>query len=364
MGRKNRPPTVLPRGELISPIWIIAGLMMLVNGTGAEVRIDDLLEIDGYLSIGMQASNNGNIAAPSRYRIWGIEGAQIVESELDFVVTPTDNIEAHFDLHGDMSEPGIELQKALIEFDLKKRGEIRLGRMKKDFGLEDESSRADLLTVRRSYLYTFLESFLALGYDFAFNYAWDGNKGEKETGARVSIGSDGDVRAFVVLGGSAQRTWGALNLTTMYMHHATDPELTNLNLGVAGYTTDHGVVNAAYEVAAGKDPNATETTIRLGERRDIFFLGFRTLHAVTFDRTSSPFRAIQPILGTVILLYDLTSPRRARLQLVPGCNFLLNKEGTIRWMNNLELLFAANAPGSPGVTTQSIGVLSQVQLSW
>lgn len=351
------------------PSFILRVLASILWGSTAalcDVSIDDLLEIEGYVNVGLFASNGGNPFAPSEYRIWSIEGSRITEAELDFTVTAHERIEAQFDIHGDMNDSGLELQKALIEFKTRNSDEFRIGRMKKDFGLEDAHSQQDLLTIKRSYLHSYIESFLALGHDFAFDYQWnqDGSHYDTRTNARISLGSDGDARAFVLIGAEAERTWGTVTVSSMYVHHGTVAETTNFNLAIGSFSHSIGPLGATYEMAAGKDPNATELTIRMGNRRDIWFTGIRAIHSYRWERDQRFIEAIQPILSVVYLAYDLKAPERARLQLVPGLSFQFDPEGSVRWMNNLESVYSVNPPGRGVLRSQYMAFYSQVQISW
>lgn len=360
IGRRRRGP-----GRYCLLVPVTGAILLLFLVSRAEVDIGDILEVDGIVDIGLWARNDGVFSTRSRYRIWGVEGAEIAEAEVDIAVAPVERIEARFDIHGEIGEPWVELQKAYVQFSYPPAGRVRIGRQKKDFGLEDRASSDELYTVDRSHLHQYLESFLILGRDMTLDLRWTRKDAtDHRMDVRGAAGADGDLRVFLVAGLELQSRWGTLVATDMFVIHETSNFNTSYNLGTAGLIRERPPWHSNYELMVGKDPNASEMSLQLGAERNVMFAALRSVHARTFLFGKRLIKGLEPVLGLVYLTPDLRFPARARGQVVPGLNVLFEPEGKVRWMTNVEVLLALNAPGSSTIDLQSSVLTTQVQVSW
>lgn len=327
--------------------------------------IDDKVDVDGVIEIGWTMLNEGFYADNPVFKIIEQDIGKILRAELDFTISFSEFIEGKFDIEGDFNKPGVKLKKGYVQFLFNSGNLLRIGNTKKAFGIEEMTGSDDLWTIRRSYLHRYFDSFHVLGYDFTFLYKWEKAFGHKgDLNLQMGLGSDGDVRIFNYFSGKYAIKGYTIYLSNLYVNHQLQKGMPNCNLVISSLEYSTNQYHSETELVIGKDPNASLLYSLKGIDHRVYFLGLRTCQTYGFALEWENIGMIEPVVGLVYVVPDLGDAKQGRLEIVPGVNILFRSKGKVRWMTDLEFLFAVNYPSHDFLTRQNYRISSQIQLAW
>jgi len=332
---------------------------------------------DGMLIIG---------ASSERYDT-GVQ--DIITLKLNGKVTFSDRISAFFDIKGSSREFGVKVRDAGVSALFQKGGALTFGNLKKQWGIEESSSREKLFTSDRSYLNEYLTSFGIL--DRSITLLAELQREWKEAEYHSSFSISGTGNSFLSGTIRFERTKKDLSagVNAMYTYHyayvgnskISNPIFTqseqggqsdsyierNKNshfflIGIDGVIKKHPHY-ADLEIFTGKDPNESAVSNRSGDSLRIIFAGIRTSYARRIPLNGNLFKAIEPVAvlsGTVL---ELPGQNEFKYQIMPGINVHFDKKGRVRWMTNAEATFSyRHSDRETGVNDYK--GLTQVMVRW
>jgi hypothetical protein len=318
------------------------------------------VSIDGDVEVGVSYFDQSH-----RYKnlpvVFNEEFSTILQAQLDFKVTVLSGLEAQFDIKGDASDRGVMLQKAFVELKPTSWMRLRVGNMKKQFGIEEQKGRTGLLTIERSLLHRYLDSFHIMGYDFAFEMraSHAADDGLKQS-FWLQAGAQGDKHVFANLQGSVDGVWGALTAGGLGVHHDNRTDYTCFALS---FVPSLKRAHAEVECVGGRDPHATDIYRRMGEPKLVDFAALRLLTAYPFSLSGELVSSVQPHIQGVYLAPDVDDPYQGRMQFLGGATLFLGPKRYARWMTDLELV-VVRCENSPHFIRQQYTLSSQVMITW
>ncbi len=338
----------------------------LLNKCPAD-PFDDVIDWDGRLEVGAGYRDRGFgrsfIPAESpvgSQLIFNDEIIPILKIQLDYTISITDRIEVSFDMKGDINDLGIQIKKGYVEFDISKLNRLRVGNMKKEFGIEERQGGDDILSINRSLLNSYIQSFGILDHDISLQWR---TEWESSSDSHLQIyaqgGADASERVFLNNAAEIKRPWGNIvfgNMLAQYREQLYD--IIN-----AGYWKEFDSRNLELEFFTGKDPNLSFTNEEIGAPENAWFAAFRILWARQFTWQERLIKGIEPLFMFSFLVPDLGSKDYFIFQLLPGVNVYFDSDGDIRWMTNAELVFAPNSETGL-IGRLSHGFFTQIQVNW
>ncbi|MBD3345135.1 MAG: hypothetical protein GF401_08755 [Chitinivibrionales bacterium] len=320
------------------------------------------LSMDGAVRTGYGYENDGYFDLTTGKQVKDASTLYIVVGQLDIEAVVTDDILAFMEIYGDINDLGFILREAWIEFDAGKKKTLRIGSQKKDFSLEERSSRHDLRTIERSLSHRYMDSFHVLGYDWDIRFKRERERSENmERDLYVSMGIDGDIRFFLL--GTLEWEWPKRKVVVSLM-----PFLHNRHLpyGFAGSALQFFNKRFYFtsELFVGIDPHATRLSGIIEEERFVYFITPRVLGAYTkWAKFLRVFEGIEFVLGLSVLFDDAGYSQDAKMQAVPGVTLLFDQGRDAVWKTNVDLVFSNERPDHV-LVNQSLWVHTQLQVEW
>lgn len=354
-GKRRRDLCVQHLGKLCLA-WSLLGALM-----PGDVLAKPKIDFDGDLEVGLGYVDQGFHSSVHALRIYQEKFYQILRLQLDYDIEVHPRFGGSFDLRGDVDDLGVMVGKAYVEARWLPLVRLRVGSMKKRLTIEENEGRSDLLTVERSLLHRYLDSFHIMGHDFSVEVRVERKRdSDFETSIWGLGGAQGDGRAFGNLKGAVERPWGTLTLEGFYGHHQR-----NADVGVAGmsYETAKSPGYGSLELYCGSDPNAIDLLKRLGVPATVMFAAGRMFGSYAFRVERGLLQAVEPLGGLTYVVPDMRNASESQLQAVGGANLRLATKVQARWMSNGEVIWE-RADGADGHVVREYAVYSQVQIAW
>lgn len=341
--------------RLVRVLVLLPGIVF-AQGAAAKPKV----AIDGDVEVGMSYFDQSH-RDKRLPKVYNEEFTTILQAQLDFEITVLPRLEAQFDLKGDASDRGVMLQKAFIELQATPWMRLRVGNMKKQFGIEEQTGRTGLVTIDRSLLHRYLDSFHIMGYDFAIETRATHTTHEQlKHSLWLQAGAQGDKHVFANMQGCLDNTWGAVSVGALYVYHEQRTDYTCVALC---FVPDFQRLHAEVECVGGRDPHATDIYRRMGEPKLVDFAALRLLTALPFSLNGELVSSVQPHLQGVYLAPDLDETEHGRMQLLGGVTVFLGPKRYARWMTDLELVLVRSS-SVQGIGRQQHTVSSQVMITW
>lgn len=308
--------------------------------------------ISGWLRVGADYTYNDTFSE-SFYR------AKVqVETKVD------DNIDAQIDLRGESDTHEIELREAFLVADLGKAIDFEFGQSKKRFGYEFQKSHEKLVTVDRTLIYQYLEPIGFVGRDLNFRYHRKARDKERPTGVSASVGYNeahdfsfvGHITRLNALGSFALGGSGTIKMDKIQEGYQT---VWGTGLELIRDTEAHHV---EIEAVTGMDPFASEIEKKVGDGKNVYFLGGKILYAHRMKTSRRLIKAIEPLIVTSFLARDLDTIGRNTISALGGLNFYVAKHARVS-MNVDVQLTSSPTNHSERSSVGSNGII-QMELQW
>ena len=281
-----------------------------------------------------------------------------VETKVD------DDIDAQIDLRGESDTHEIELREAFLTADLGKAIDLEFGQSKKRFGYEFQKSHEKLVTVERTLIYQYLEPIGFGGRDLNFRYHRKARDKERPTGISASVGYNeahdfsfvGHITRLNAIGSFALGGSGTIKMDKIQEGYQT---VWGAGLELIRDTEAHHV---EVEAIAGMDPFASEIEKKVGDGKNVYFLGGKILYAHRMKTSRQLIKAIEPVIVTSFLVRDLDTIGRNTISALAGLNFYVAKQARVS-MNVDVQLTSSPADHSERSSVGSTGII-QMELQW
>lgn len=308
--------------------------------------------LSGWLRVGADYTHN-EIYSESFYR------AKVqVETKVD------DNIDAQIDLRGESDTHEIELREAFLVADLGKAIDLEFGQSKKRFGYEFQKSHDKLVTANRTLIYQFLEPIGFVGRDLNFRYHRKTRDKERPTGISASASYNeahdfsfiGHITRLNAIGSFALGGSGTVIVDKIQEGYQT------VWGGALELIRDTEAHHVEIEAVAGIDPFASEIEKKVGDGKNVYFLGGKFLYAHRLKTSRRLIKAIEPVLVASFLARDLDTISRNTISALAGLNFYVAKQARVSMNVDLQLT-STPADNSERSSVGSNGII-QMELQW
>lgn len=262
---------------------------------------------------------------------------------------------AILEMRGSTNSQNVMFREALINHKIEgSDNKVRIGRDKKRFGLEFETSMKDRIALIRGPIYRKFESFAFVGRDLSLSYWWGDDGDFSKSFYRAAYHStDG-----VAHGGIFH--WRAPGTEDFYYSQWTllqvsenGDKLEGAFAHISALWWESGKWRGAFEVTGGKDPVETVFQKNLGNHIDIYFLGVKAEASVRLGQW-------EPMFQSNFIMHDTSQPSFQTFQALSGFRYWFSK--AFRVGVNIEYITSASASGNfrffEITDTQTNGVLS------
>jgi len=308
--------------------------------------------ISGWLRIGADYTYNETFSE-SFYR------AKVqVETKVD------DNLDAQIDLRGESDTHEIELREAFLTADLGKAIDLEFGQSKKRFGYEFQKSKEKLLTAERTLVYQYLEPIGFVGRELNMRYHRKTRDKERSTGISASVGYNeahdfsfvGHMTRLNAIGSFALGGSGAVKIDKIQEGYQT---VWGAGVELIRDTEAHHV---EIEAVAGMDPFASEIEKKVGDGKNVYFLGGKLLYGHRMKISRRLIKAIEPVFVASFLARDLDAIGRNTISALGGLNFYVAKQARVSMNVDLQLT-SSPIEHSERSSVGSNGII-QMELQW
>lgn len=335
----------------------------------------DKVKFDGKAEIGIDfkaiGGLNDKIVNDSRLNRIGV-----VETELK--ILPADNVELEFDLEFDYRFTDVNLKKLFVRYNFD-NSNIRLGFMKKMFGLEEIKGSGDNLFVKKSMINDILEDFFLLEHDFTTQYRYNFPSLTLIGGYSV----DGSNRHFANLTLMTNKIYKSkFTLAGMYVNYKEkgfpdDSKRQNAFFGNLAMEFDGKITDFELETFVGKNPEiqgfnyfhadftVNPASIKSGlfydEQKGFGFFGLRF-------QESFPINIGRKHLNRIIPVYEISYTYISEYywQARPGLNFTFTPKERLQWRTNVDLNFQLSRNSSDYLRNDLISqrVVTAIFVTW
>jgi hypothetical protein len=284
-------------------------------------------------------------------------------AKLEFELELTQQVEGEISFEANTNRREVNLKDAHVLLKYYPGLRIKVGNVKKRFGLEELKSREDLLTMEKTLINRHISDFGYVGREPSVQIY---NK-KKSWLAGVSYN-----QAYVAAGAVRLiRTLGSydLGLNCQYQRHTEwwfDDDFEQeypsnayaVSCDVSRESSSSRSLFPTYqdfEVFMGLDPVETQYRRFSGDSSDVFFLGVKSLFSHRFNR-------IEPLILFSVLSPDIAYPGANEIEILAGINLYLS--ANVRFRINADLIFSSDDDNSHERTVEESNGGMGLQLRW
>ncbi|MBI3004778.1 MAG: hypothetical protein HYY49_05115 [Ignavibacteriales bacterium] len=329
---------------------VIASVLVSCN-----LRSQKKVSYDGYVSTGVKIEYKG--FAESFYR-----------AKIQLEVKINDFIEAQADLRGQSGSREVELREVSGEFRYWNKTRLKVGNLKKRFGMEELVAREQLYTVQRSLINRHISPMGYVGRDVGVQLykKWmDGDNDNYSYYAGISynesraFGANGRISVHDVLG------FSHLGLDAVYAKLKGElifGDPLDAFAVSADMSKKIGQYVSEAEIFIGKDPLQTKISGFVGDRRSVYFGAVRTLHVYRVDLDEKTVKAIEPVILLSFLAPDTRDVDVNQLQMLIGFNIYFDED--VRLLVNGDLILSNSRFNKDDRFYTGSTVIAELQFRW
>lgn len=348
-------------------IIITLAFLMLSHFGSVEAKGNFKTKIkqEGIAEIGLRYDDKGMRLDNTSSWIKSNEFSRIGNIEVDLKFIPFKNNYLAFDVEYELGLPTIDIEKLYLAFLLKKNNTVKVGYMKKKFGLEAIIGKKDRKTIDRSAVYEYVKSFNVYGEDLMIQYQWKKKLNKKLQSLKFwsALGGDASKKYFFVLGNSLSVKPGTINTSIMYINSESITDDEEYFLASIAFQQRYKFLATDLELIGGNDPSASEIEELLGDDRTVVFMGGRIQQAYHIPFNCKAFPEIVPIWEANIIIKDIETDKRS-LQFSPGINVYLGKKKISQLMIGIDLRYSSHAPTHEEMSRNQISYIGEFKFQW
>ncbi len=346
-------------------ITLIAFIVTTFSYSEAKGNYKTKIKQNGVAEIGLRYDDKGMRLGNSGSWIKSNEFSRIGNIEVDLKFIPFKNNYLAFDVEYELGLPTVNIEKLYLAFLLKKRNIIKIGYMKKKFGLESIIGKSDRKTIDKSAVYEYVKSFNIYGEDLMLQYQWKKKFNNKLKSIKFwsAIGGDASKKYFFVLGNSLAVRPGTICASLMYINSESLTDDEEYLLASLAFQQKYKFLSTDLELIGGNDPSASEIEELLGDDRTVVFLGGRIQQAYSIPFNFKVIPEIVPLWEANIIIKDLETDKRS-FQFSPGLNVYLGKKKISQLMLGVDLRYSSHAPNHEEMSRNQISYIGEFKFQW
>lgn len=348
-----------------SIITLVFFILLATNISEAKSSLKTKIKQNGVAEIGMRYDDKGMPLKGVSSWIKSDEFQRIGKVEVDLKFIPFKKNYLAFDVEYEIGLPTINVEKLYLGFILPKNNKLKVGYMKKKFGLEAIKGKRERLSIDKSAVHSYIKSFNVYGEDLMLQYQWKKELNKKLQAVKIwsAFGGDASKTYFLVLGSSLQLKPG--NITTSFMHINSESvrDDDEYLLASIAFEQIHKYITTDIEIIGGNDPSASQIEKLLGDERTVVFIGARAQQAYHIPLKFKVIPEIVPLWETNIILKDVDTEKRT-IQFSPGVNFYLGKKKLTQLMLATDLRYSSIGPDHEEMSRYQISFLGEFKFQW
>jgi hypothetical protein len=277
------------------------------------------IKVSGVLEAGFDINNKVNKSETEYNRIG--------YGQIEISATPVKKVKAEFGLEYKDKDSALTIDKLYGQYNITDFGRVRVGYMKKSFGLEERAGVEERYFHKRSIINDGLEDSEFLGHDLSLQYRYDLNKTWFVTGGFSWI----DETLFHQNYSVEYRTENTNLILAAIIGHYTDPEydMTSFTTSLSFKHSAKLCVSEA-EFTFGNNP-APKWAVPLGTE-DFFVLGARLQEYFPIAINTKVLRQVIPVAEAALYSEELEN-KDFDVQLRAGLTLGFAKNSAFQWRN-------------------------------
>lgn len=346
---------------------VAINLIIVFNGYTFDINKNSVLDI--MLILGTVYNERGYISNKKYLSTYGKDIVKIIEADLKFKYKVKGIGSTCFELEADNNRAGvIRIRQAWFNLRAGKYFDIRLGNMRKKFGLQESRGSLKRMTIEKNLLYRYIRSFGVLDYDLLLRTKVEHDIKNNRNKYFLALGGDDNMRIFFNFSYWLSFKNGKFGLSEVYVNHIdTRKETTNSNHLVTSFEYNIKNWNTLAEFFTGIDPYASELYRLMLRYRKVKYLGLRFQVSSEFRIPKSKERiikALEPVIEISWLSDDIDTISSGYMELLSGFNIIGKKKFPLRWMTDFGTIFARKKSLSDTWSVHCYKIASQLQIQW
>jgi len=307
-------------GTLILALFLVSAFAKEEEKKDKKGKNEDELKVSGVLEAGFDINNKVHKDETDYNKIG--------YGKIEISARPVKKVRAEFGLEYKTGDSSLVIDKLLAQYNFSDFGGVRIGYMKKSFGLEERAGLDERYFHKRSIINDRLESFMHLNHDLTLQY-------------RHKLGEN-----WRLTGGFS---WAADTSRELYhQNYSVEYEGSNANLvlaGIIGHFTHENydlvawTTSVSFKYTAKLFVSETEFTfgnnphLKYFDDRDVLILGARMQEYFPFETGFKTLRQVIPIAEAAVYVADLDNSQNYEAQLRAGLTLGFAKNSAFQWRN-------------------------------
>lgn len=323
-------------------------ILLIIVFSITDTKAQKKIKYDGFIELG----------AEGIYKELYVES--YVRSKLEVKLELNKRTEVEIDIRAYSDKEQIEIREASIEYELSETFEIEFGQLKKDFGKEESISKENLYTVQRSLVNRYLSPMGYVSRDPGISLVWETDDYELASGIFYNRSHDITVMSRYI----KNNFMGFKNIggSLRFIKHINREALDYSYAAGLEFVKEFGKWENELEMFYGTDPQATAFNNLTGIGSDVNFFAAKLLSAYKFKLDNIILTAIEPLLGTAVVVPETSEFDVNKYQLLLGINFYIDED--IRFMVNGDLILSNNKINKEDRSMQGSNITAQFQVRW
>ncbi|MFP4418760.1 MAG: hypothetical protein ACLFSB_15980 [Chitinispirillaceae bacterium] len=264
------------------------------------------------------------------------------------------------DIERSLSEMDILIEEGYVEFDLNSLHQMRFGDIDTKLGIDASESGGPIYSVNRSFLNRYIRRFGVSGGEVAFQWRlhWE-QASDRHLRLYTIGGADESRRIFLNNISELKRVWGNILLrNTLAYYRDQVYDVVNFE-----YWVTFSDMRFEFELYTGNDPRMSIINRHIQIKRYAWFAAVRTMLAKKWMLQRSTIAGVQPLVMAALIFPEIGNSQTYLVQLLPSFTILLDADGNIRWMTDLEMIFSRDSRNGR-IARLSHGIYTQIQIFW
>lgn len=302
---------------------LILAMVLIIH---IAISAKEKVKYDGYISTGVE------------YIIKEIYSEVYYKGKMEFKIQLDNFIEGTLDFRGRSVDKEVDLKAAFVRFAYWPRLRIKVGRIKKRFGLEELVSKEKLVTIEESLMNRYLAPFgyvvRGTGIDVYQGYKGNGSPYGFHLGCFYNESHHnfflGRFTRYGTLG------FDQISINGIYRLGITQGLRDYFALSL---DLSRNIIGLWWECEMfyGQDPEESDYRFFLGNTAKVHFFGIRSLLLYLWETQQQIVQGIEPLLLFSFLAPDVEASNVHRIQILLGCNIYFHPKVRFRLNSNLNL---------------------------
>ena len=307
------------------------------------------VEYGGYFEIG----------GKSEYKSIYVES--FYKAKLEYKFKINDYAKVEIDVRANSEDRQIELYEGSVSFKLSHQLKLKIGDLKKRYGLEEQTSHEKLLTINTSMINNYLDPLGFVSRDPGIQLYWNDSNDNITIAGGVHYNESH--RLTIITRLDSKNILGLDKVGAGFqLAREKDNELSHTYIASIDASKDFYFINVELEVLTGQDPVASYYKKLDGQSGMVNFLGLKALLSNKFSLNSDIVKNIEPLLLASILSKDTDNLDVNSIQLLFGFNTYFDED--IRFMINGNLILTNHEYDKNERTMYGSDVQAQLQIRW